>query len=80
MSQIDWTADRPTEPGEYWVSLHPDTRGLLYAEPVYKVTVRQGTPVVWFAGGLSLIPEDRLAGAKWSRRETPADPFQEVAK
>lgn len=26
MSRIDWTTDRPTEPGEYWLSLPPDDR------------------------------------------------------
>ena len=71
----DWTFDRPTEPGEYWLSIAPEKRGLLYDEPVYKITVRQGSHRAFHAGGLSSIPEDRLDGAQWAKRETPADPF-----
>lgn len=76
---MKWTTNRPTEPGDYWLAIHPDQRGALYDEGVYKVVLRHGEGKVWQAGCLATIPEERLAGAQWSPRETPADPFAQSA-
>ena len=72
---IEWTDDRPTEPGEYWLAVHPDQRGLLLEEGVYKVEVRESKHV-YHAMCMTRFTDERLIGAKWSRRETPADPFE----
>ena len=82
-----WPDERPTEPGEYWVALHPDQRERLYAsQPLMCVALGWNCggflAVRWFDSDrqeCSLSLEDLLFdGAKWSRRETPADPFEEV--
>jgi len=90
MSGNNWTTDRPTEPGEYWVSLHPDNRDRLWAsQSVMCVVVAWNQhggflSVRWFDADREecshSINDLLFDGAKWSRRETPADPFQEVAK
>jgi len=85
MAENRWTDERPTEPGEYWVSLHPDQRDRLYAsQNVMCVVVAwsgDGMSARWFDSHreeCSLSLNDLLFdGAKWSRRETPADPFEE---
>lgn len=86
MSGNDWTTDRPTEPGEYWVSLHPSQRQAILATDDAVLGCRL-TPNKRKVSGLyrdgewsALIDDRMFDGAKWSRRETPADPFQEVAK
>ena len=83
---MTWTEDRPTEPGEYWAALHPDQRERLWASQVVMCVVINGyggfRSVRWFDSyreECSLSLDDLLFdGAKWSRRETPADPFEEV--
>ena len=85
----EWTDERPTEPGEYWVSLSPDRRALAakypagLERPVERVWIegerlktRLGWSMSLTAGWLDGV--ELLDGAKWSRRETPADPFKEV--
>ena len=81
-----WTDERPSEPGEYYCSLHPSQRERLIApQAVMAVAVswneyRGCLFVRWFDGHreeCSLSIEDsEFDGAKWSRRETPADPFE----
>ena len=78
----DWTTDRPTEPGEYWVSLKPSSRGGILPTKGYPLAVTMflhgGDPCIGI-NGVAFGPEARcFDGAKWSRREAPADPFQEV--
>ena len=81
-----WTDERPTEPGEYWAALHPDQRERLWAsQAVMCVVIARNEhggflSVRWFdadreecSRGLDGLLFD---GAKWSRRETPADPFE----
>ncbi len=87
---MTWTDERPTEPGEYWAALHPDQRERLWASlPVMCVVIAWNEhggflSVRWFdadreecSRGLDGLLFD---GAKWSRRETPADPFEEVTQ
>ena len=74
-----WTDERPTEPGEYWLSLPPARRRGVY-EKRRAVYVGIGERVklhVWDDLGLWLgcLDDSYFDGAKWSRRETPADPF-----
>lgn len=81
-----WTDERPTEPGEYWLAVHPDQRARLVApQSVTGASVRwnrsgQFFYVGWFDAHQEEcgMPLDDLLldGAKWSRRETPADPFE----
>jgi len=102
---MKWTDERPTEPGEYWLSMPPGDQH--HAEPrcrsayVYEsrrcmVTLDFDSPdayePVLVVGGCdetsSVWPDSSdksidinstvFDGAKWSRRETPADPFEEV--
>ena len=85
---MTWTEDRPSEPGEYHCSLHPDQRERLWAsQAVMCVVIARNEHggflcVRWFDADreeCSLSLDDLLFdGAKWSRRETPADPFEEV--
>ena len=87
---MTWTDERPSEPGEYYCSLHPSQRERLIApQAVMAVAVswneyRGCLFVRWFDGHreeCSLSIEDsEFDGAKWSRRETPADPFEEVTQ
>ncbi len=80
-SAPNWTTDRPTEPGEYWVSLPPKQR----------TNQQSAIPVVCHPSGgilgvydgitgewLNAVMSSALDGALWSVRETPADPFEEV--
>ena len=99
----DWTTDRPTEPGEYWVSIEPDKRkGRINFPSVIPCEVslcansylmdigslnigsdKNGTTLAarYITGGQWVpLSNEWYDGAKWSRRETPADPFQEVVK
>ena len=78
MSESNWTPDRPTKPGEYWLAVHPDQRGLCLDEGVYKVEVREANHV-YHHRGMTRFSDERLGGALWAPRETPADPFEEVA-
>ncbi len=83
MSENKWTDERPTEPGEYWVSLHPSSRRqdamatddavseCRLAPNGHRLSGRDRD------GAWSVSIDDPLFdGAKWSRRETPADPFE----
>ena len=87
MSDSRWTDERPSEPGEYWAALHPDQRERLWAsQEVMCVVISRNEhggflSVRWFDADLeecSLSLADLVFdGAKWSRRGTPADPFEE---
>ena len=84
---MTWTDERPSEPGEYWLSLHPDQRERLVApQSVISAAIRWNSSghffyVGWFDAHQEEcgLPLDDLIfdGSKWSRRETPADPFEE---
>ena len=80
----EWTDERPTEPGEYWLSIQPERRKQYWLkQSVLHVTVKlsdSGCLVVGLFGttGFWSLSDAQLDGAKWSRRETPADPFEEV--
>ena len=97
---IEWTDERPTEPGEYWLSIQPDRRAgrrdfpnvipcdvstcansylmnigsldIGSDENGFTLAVRYITGGIWIPIGDAWF--DR---AQWSRRETPADPFEE---
>jgi len=45
----EWTDERPTEPGEYWVSLHPNRRTVAAS---YPVGLERPVERVWVEGGL----------------------------
>ena len=46
-SAPNWTTDRPTKPGEYWLSIHPSKRGAW--APVYVAEIYQGQR--WYVDG-----------------------------
>jgi len=71
---MTWTDERPTEPGEYWLAVHPDQRGLFLDGGVYKVEVREANHV-YHHRGMTRFSDERLSGALWAPRETPEDPF-----
>ena len=74
-----WTDERPTEPGEYWVSIAPTERTAdgKKIPAVLDVRVsRSGLIEAEGCRGWSALSDPMLNGAKWSRRETPADPFE----
>jgi len=75
----EWTDERPAKAGEYWLSIPPDRRRGVH-EKMRAVYVRIGERVklhVWDDLGLWLgcLDDSYFDGAKWSRLETPADPF-----
>jgi len=83
---MNWSDERPTEPGEYWFSLRPDLRVRFASQKVVPCVafVSKGRAptlhVSWTdADGCYRIVDlqkDMFDGAKWLRREVPADPFQ----
>ena len=98
MSKQEWTTDRPTEPGEYWVSIEPEKRNGRIAFPgvipcevspcanAYLMAIgsldigsdKNGITLAarYITGGTWVpLSNEWYDGAKWSRRETPADPF-----
>ena len=74
---MNWTPDRPTKPGKYWLSVHPDKRGILFEAGVYEVVLWAADQKVRHVGGLTIVPEDRLIGAQWLPYVEPPDPFAE---
>lgn len=78
----EWTDERPIEPGEYWLSLHPSRR---HGEtPVLSASLERASNRLdlYVDGQYQCLLDDNskfqawLVSAKWSRRETPADPFE----
>lgn len=77
---LDWTTDRPTEPGEYWLSLPPKQRTNQQSAIPVVCHPSSGILGVYYDTGewLNAVMSSALDGALWSVRETPADPFEEV--
>ena len=74
---IEWTDERPTEPGEYWLSVAPANRKTYRMSSVDAVVIDKSlfaslTDQTW----IGYVNHQMFDGAKWSRRETPADPFE----
>ena len=74
----EWTDKRPTEAGEYWVSVVPRNRKTYRMSSVDAVVIDKSlfaslTDQTW----IGYVSHSIFDGAKWSRRETPADPFEE---
>ena len=66
-----WTEQRPTE-GVWWVALRPEIRHS--GDTVHAVTVQHGR--VYCEEELcGSVDGPGFDGAKWMRREQPADPF-----
>ena len=72
-----WTDERPTEAGEYWVSISPSKRTNELAHFSWPLRVSVTAKMCGLRGLYFLLTEEVFDGAKWSRRETPADPFEE---
>ena len=71
-----WTDERPSEPGEYWVSIEPVKRVGMYAHFGWPMRATVTGPMCGFNGRYYPLSDEMFDGAKWSRRETPADPFE----
>jgi hypothetical protein len=71
-----WTDERPTEAGEYWVSISPSKRTNELAHFSWPLRVSVTAKMCGLRGLYFLLTEEVFDGAKWSRRETPADPFE----
>ena len=75
----EWTDERPIEPGKYWLSVAPANRKTYRMSSVDAVVIDKSlfaslTDQTW----IGYVNHQMFDGAKWSRRETPADPFKEV--
>ena len=76
----NWTPDRPTKPGEYWLSLPPKQR--TNQQSAIPVVCHPSSSIlrVYYDGitgeWLNAVMSSALDGALWSVRETPADPFE----
>lgn len=72
----EWTDERPTEPGKYWLSFAPDKR--IGESAVIGVLVDGCDRLLVFLprGNVAQTTHSMFDGAKWSRRENPADPFE----
>ena len=79
----NWTPDRPTKPGKYWLSLHPDKRtaaddptrnipGRLLVELNRDGTIDAEGCRDWVGA-----ETDLLDGAQWLPYVEPPDPFAE---
>ena len=86
MTQTDlvWFDERPTESGNYWLSVHPDKRGSEWDEVEYvRLAVyrhNHDRAVYVEPPGVDCdSPIDLRAtifdGAKWAKRSLPFDPF-----
>lgn len=83
---MTWTTELPTEPGAYWVSIDPGMRtpNGRDSEPVREVTIERRKPrfsklsqpaFLYCADGRMDALPPHFRGAKWAKREVPADPW-----
>lgn len=70
---MKWTTERPTEPGDYWLSQPPEKR--VSQRPARQVVVLGDGAVFTLTG--ELLTAEEMAGAQWAKRQTPPDPFAE---
>ena len=84
MTQPDlvWSNERPTESGNYWLSVHPDKRGSEWDEVEYvRVTIYAAYKLVCVEPPCMVcdkpieLNDPFLDGAKWAKRSLPFDPF-----
>lgn len=80
--QIQWTDERPTDPGKYWLSFPPAERKRWAPSAVKTATVVQGLDALHVSwddedGHYRLLPlaGHQFDGALWAERTTPEDPF-----
>ena len=78
----NWTSERPTKPGEYWLSLPPKQRTNQQSAIPVVCYPSSGILGVYYDGitgeWLNAVMSSALDGALWAPRETPADPFKET--
>lgn len=76
---MNWTSERPTKAGEYWMSVKPSSRaGILPKDGYpYAVNVFLRDDVLCIGvNGIAFGLEARcFDGAQWAERTTPDDPF-----
>ena len=68
----NWTTDRPTKPGEYWLAVHTKQRlrGMSGTLPI----VIAGTKTIATPGEYGKFGPE-WAGALWAKRKEPGDPW-----
>lgn len=81
MLSTAWRNERPTKPGQVWVSVEPSRRksdGFWFSIPVVSAEIVDGDRGGLFVAiGLAKVPlnDTRFDGAQWAKREIPLDPF-----
>lgn len=85
----NWTPDRPTKPGKYWLSVHPDKRmgrnhfpARILCNVAWRSRGLTGSEpelsARYESGGVWLcLDEEWFAGAQWLPYVEPPDPFAE---
>ena len=68
----NWTPDRPTKPGKYWLSVHPDKRPKYWPIQL-EVDMDEVGRVYWEGSVINAL----LDGALWHPYVEPLDPFAE---
>ena len=83
---MKFTTDRPTKPGDYWLSIHPDKRpsaqrsDVVFPDVVPFILYGGGQGSYRAGGSMLDLSDPWFDGAQWAPRETPADPFAEPAQ
>ena len=87
MTQPDliWSTERPTESGDYWLSVHPDKRGSEWDSVEYvRFTVcEDGSCFVQRVRHNAIFDRQTVTdalfnGAKWAKHSLPFDPFEDI--
>ena len=87
MTQPDlvWSTERPTESGDYWLSVHPDKRGSEWDSVEYvRFTVcEDGSCFVQRVRHNAIFDRQTVTdalfnGAKWAEHSLPFNPFEDI--
>lgn len=77
---MNWTTDRPTKPGKYWLSVHPEIRtsnGMRISRKLLVEVDSGGSVEAEGCSDWSHLLDPMLAGALWLPYVESPDPFAE---
>lgn len=77
---MNWTPDRPTKPGKYWLSVHPESRtsnGMRIPHTLLVEVDSGGSVEAEGCSDWSHLVDPMLDGALWLPYVEPPDPFAE---
>ena len=77
---MTWTPDRPTKPGKYWLSVHPESRtsnGMRIPHTLLVEVDSGGSVEAEGCSDWSHLVDPMLDGALWLPYVEPPDPFAE---